>query len=132
MRIVFSDDAQDFQRRNWSGLVHEDPAGTFFHQPAFLKLYWEEFGETLDDLLLAFGEDDAGAQVGAVAFERSGDTLRFLGGVEITDCVRPGRDARGEARVRRRAVGGAARARGLGDGRPVGDRGGLRVVGPAR
>ena len=89
MRIVFSDDAQDFQRRNWSGLVHEDPAGTFFHQPAFLKLYWEEFGETLDDLLLAFGEDDAGAQVGAVAFERSGDTLRFLGGVEVTDYLGP-------------------------------------------
>jgi CelD/BcsL family acetyltransferase involved in cellulose biosynthesis len=89
MRIVFSDDAQDFQRRNWSGLVHEDPAGTFFHQPAFLKLYWEEFGETLDDLLLAFGEDDAGEQVGVVAFERSGHTLRFLGGVEITDYLGP-------------------------------------------
>ena len=51
MRIVFSDDAQDFQRRNWSGLVHEDPAGTFFHQPAFLKLYWEEFAETPEHLL---------------------------------------------------------------------------------
>jgi CelD/BcsL family acetyltransferase involved in cellulose biosynthesis len=89
MRIVFSSDAQDFQRRNWSGLVHQDPAGTFFHQPSFLKLYWEEFGEEADELLLAFGEDDGGAQVGAVGFERSGAELRFLGGVEITDYLGP-------------------------------------------
>ena len=93
MRIVFSEDARDFQRRNWSRLVHEDPAGTFFHQPSYLKLYWEEFGESTDDLVLVFGEDD-GDQVGAVGLERIGDTLRFLGGVEITDymgpVVRPG------------------------------------------
>ena len=89
MRIVFSTDAQDFQRRNWSQLVRQDPAGTFFHQPSFLKLYWEEFGEDSDELLLAFGLDDAGAQVAAVAFERSGTDLRFLGGVEITDYLGP-------------------------------------------
>src|SRR6476646_8235381 len=89
MRIVFSEDAQDFQRRNWSGLVHQDPAGTFFHQPSFLKLYWEEFGEASDGLLLAFGEDDAGEQVAAVGFERSGAELRFLGGIEITDYLGP-------------------------------------------
>ncbi|MDP9185470.1 MAG: GNAT family N-acetyltransferase [Actinomycetota bacterium] len=89
MRIVFSEDARDFQRRNWSGLVQEDPSGTFFHQPAFLKLYWEEFGETTDDLVLAFGQDDAGDEVGAAAFERSGDTLRFLGGTEVTDYMGP-------------------------------------------
>jgi CelD/BcsL family acetyltransferase involved in cellulose biosynthesis len=89
MQIVFSEDARDFQRRNWSGLVHEDPAGTFFHQPSFLKLYWEEFGETSDDLLLAFGQDDADEQIGAVGFERSVDTLRFLGGTEITDYLGP-------------------------------------------
>ncbi len=89
MRIVFSGDARDFQRRNWSGLVQGDPAGTFFHQPSFLKLYWEEFGETSDELVLAFGEDDAGEQVAAVGFERSRTELRFLGGVEITDYLGP-------------------------------------------
>lgn len=89
MRIVFSDDARDFQRRDWSGLVQEDPAGTFFHLPSYLKLYWEEFGETSDDLVLAFGEGDAGEQVGAVGFERTDDTIRFLGGVEITDYLGP-------------------------------------------
>src|SRR3954466_11522567 len=89
MRIVFSEDAQDFQRRNWSRLVQQDPAGTFFQQPSFLKLYWEEFGETTDDLLLAFGQDDAGRQVAAVGFERSGTELRFLGGVEVTDFLGP-------------------------------------------
>ena len=89
MRIVFSEDPRDFQRRDWSRLVHEDPAGTFFHQPSFLKLYWEEFGETSDALCLAFAEDDAGEQIGAVAFERTGDTLRFLGGIEVTDYLGP-------------------------------------------
>jgi CelD/BcsL family acetyltransferase involved in cellulose biosynthesis len=88
MHIVFSVDPRDFQRRDWSGLVQADPAGTFFHQPAFLKLYWEEFGETADELLLAFGVE-GDEQVGAVGFERAGDTLRFLGGVEITDYLGP-------------------------------------------
>ena len=88
MHIVFSPDPRDFQRRDWSGLVQADPDGTFFHQPSFLKLYWEEFGEASDELLLAFGmEDDE--QVAAVGFERAGDTLRFLGGVEITDYLGP-------------------------------------------
>ena len=89
VQIVVSEDARDFQRRNWSALVHEDPAGTFFHQPAFLKLYWEEFGESPEHLLLVFGEDDEGNQVAAVCFERSGDVLRFLGGTEITDYLGP-------------------------------------------
>jgi CelD/BcsL family acetyltransferase involved in cellulose biosynthesis len=89
MRIVFSEDGRDFQRRGWDELVRVDPAGTFFHTPAYLKLYWEEFGETPDHLLLAFAEEDGGAQVGAVAFERVGTTLRFLGGTEVTDYMGP-------------------------------------------
>jgi CelD/BcsL family acetyltransferase involved in cellulose biosynthesis len=89
MRIVFSEDGRDFQRRGWDELVRVDPAGTFFHTPAYLKLYWEEFGETPDHLLLAFAEEDDGAQVGAVAFERVGTTLRFLGGTEVTDYMGP-------------------------------------------
>src|SRR6266487_1630583 len=88
MRIVFSDDGRDFQRRGWAELVDADPAGTFFHTPGYLKLYWEEFGETPEHLLLAFAEED-GVQVGAVAFERIGETLRFLGGTEVTDYMGP-------------------------------------------
>ncbi len=89
MRIVFSEDPRDFARRDWSDLVALDPAGTFFHTPAYLKLYWEEFGETPEHLLLAFAEDEAGRQVGACAFERIGRTLRFLGGTEVTDYLGP-------------------------------------------
>jgi CelD/BcsL family acetyltransferase involved in cellulose biosynthesis len=89
MRITFSEDPTDFRRRDWTDLVRADPAGSFFHLPAYLKLYWEEFGRSPDHLLLAFAEDDAGAQVGAVAFEREGDTLRFLGGTEVTDYLGP-------------------------------------------
>ncbi len=88
MRITFSDDGRDFHRRDWSKLVTADPSGTFFHTPAYLKLYWEEFGETPEHLLLAFAEED-GVQIGAVAFERLGATLRFLGGTEVTDYMGP-------------------------------------------
>ena len=87
--VVFSEDPRDFQRRDWSDLVRVDPAGTLFHTPDFLKLYWEEFGEEPEHLLLAFGEDDTGAQVSAAAFELIGDTLRFLGGTEVTDFMGP-------------------------------------------
>ena len=89
MRIVFSEDGRDFQRRGWDELVEADPAGTFFHTPDYLKLYWEEFGEQPEHLLLAFAEEDDGTQVGAAAFERIGDTLRFLGGTEVTDYMGP-------------------------------------------
>ncbi len=89
MRIVFSEDPRDFHRRDWSALVEADPAGTFFHTPEYLKLYWEEFGERPDHLLFAFAETDDGTQVGAVAFERIDGTLRFLGGTEVTDYMGP-------------------------------------------
>src|ERR1041385_8574981 len=89
MRITFSEDGQDFQRRGWHELVEADPAGTFFHSPDYLKLYWEEFGEQPEHLLLAFAEEDDGTQIGACAFERIGSTLRFLGGTEVTDYMGP-------------------------------------------
>jgi CelD/BcsL family acetyltransferase involved in cellulose biosynthesis len=89
LKVVFSEDPRDFQRRDWSDLVRADPAGTIFHTPDFLKLYWEEFGEGPEHLLLAFGEEESGAQVAAVGFELIEDTLRFLGGTEITDYMGP-------------------------------------------
>jgi CelD/BcsL family acetyltransferase involved in cellulose biosynthesis len=88
MDLVFSQDPRDFARRDWSALVSADPAGTFFHTPGFLKLYWEEFAAEPDHLLLAFAEED-GSQVGAVAFERVDETIRFLGGTEVTDYLGP-------------------------------------------
>ncbi|MGZ8599156.1 MAG: GNAT family N-acetyltransferase [Actinomycetota bacterium] len=88
MDIVLTEDPRDFARRDWSGLVTADPAGTFFHTPQYLKLYWEEFGAEPAHLLFAFAEDD-GVQVGVVAFERLGATLRFLGGTEVTDYLGP-------------------------------------------
>jgi CelD/BcsL family acetyltransferase involved in cellulose biosynthesis len=89
VRVVFSEDGRDFHRRGWRELVNADPAGTFFHTPEYLKLYWEEFGDRPEHLLLGFAEEDDGTQVGAVAFERFGDTLRFLGGTEVTDYMGP-------------------------------------------
>ena len=89
VRIVFSEDPREFHRRDWSALVDADPAGTFFHTPEYLKLYWEEFGERPEHLLLAFAEADDGTQLAAVALERIENTLRFLGGTEVTDYMGP-------------------------------------------
>jgi CelD/BcsL family acetyltransferase involved in cellulose biosynthesis len=86
--IVLSEDPRDFQRRDWADLVAADPAGTIFHTPGFLKLYWEEFGVESNGLLLSFGEAD-GRQVAACALELVGTTLRFLGGTEIVDYLGP-------------------------------------------
>lgn len=88
MDVVFSEDGRDFARRDWSSLVTADPAGTFFHTPQYLKLYWEEFAHQPEHLLLAFAEED-GVQVGAVALERLDGTVRFLGGTEVTDYMGP-------------------------------------------
>ncbi|HEX9375792.1 MAG TPA: GNAT family N-acetyltransferase [Actinomycetota bacterium] len=87
VRISFSEDPRDFLRPDWSDLMDADPAATFFHQPRYLKLYWEEFGHD-SELLLAFAEDEGG-MVGASAFERHGGELRFLGGTEVTDYMGP-------------------------------------------
>jgi CelD/BcsL family acetyltransferase involved in cellulose biosynthesis len=87
MAVLFSDDGQDFLRRDWSALVKADASGTIFHTPEYLKLYWEEFGDAME-LLLGFVERD-GEQVGAAAFERLGSTIRFLGGTEVTDYMGP-------------------------------------------
>jgi CelD/BcsL family acetyltransferase involved in cellulose biosynthesis len=87
VRISFSDDAQDFLSPGWQRAAEADPAATFFHMPRYLKLYWEELGHE-SDLLLAFAEED-GETNGAVAFERTGRRLRFLGGTEVTDYMGP-------------------------------------------
>ncbi len=89
MQITFSEDGRDFVRRDWSELVAADPTGTFFHTPRYLKLYWEEFGERPEHLLLAFAGEEDGTQVGAAAFERIDTKLRFLGGTEVTDYMGP-------------------------------------------
>jgi len=90
-RFVFHelDGAVDRARDAVARFVGADPAGTFFHYPAYLKLYWEEFGEAPEHLLLSFAEEESGEQVGAGAFERIGRTLRFLGGTEVTDYMGP-------------------------------------------
>lgn len=96
--VEFSEDGRDFAARDWSELVSADPDGSFFQTPRYLKLYWEEFGETPEHLLLAFASNDNGDATGAVAFERLGTTLRFLGGTEVTDYMGPvgNPDRRGE------------------------------------
>jgi CelD/BcsL family acetyltransferase involved in cellulose biosynthesis len=88
VNVVFSEDGRDFLRRDWTHLVDADPDSSFFHTPRYLKLYWEEFGGSVD-LRLAFAVGPGKEMLGAVALERSGRTIRFLGGTEVTDYMGP-------------------------------------------
>jgi CelD/BcsL family acetyltransferase involved in cellulose biosynthesis len=86
MRVELTDDPSAFADRDWSGLVAADPAGTFFHTPGYLKLWWEEFGT--GSLMVAFARD-GGRTVGASAFEVTDQVLTFLGGFDVTDYMGP-------------------------------------------
>jgi CelD/BcsL family acetyltransferase involved in cellulose biosynthesis len=86
MHVELTNDPAAFRTREWSALVEADPAGTLFHTPAYLKLWWEEFGA--GSLLLAFAEDD-GQTIGACAFESIQGRLQFLGGFDVTDYMGP-------------------------------------------
>lgn len=87
MRVELTGDASAFMARGWGDLVAADPEATFFHTPAYLKLWWEEFGK--GTLLLAFVVDDQGRMVGACPFEVIDGDLRFMGGFDVTDYMGP-------------------------------------------
>jgi CelD/BcsL family acetyltransferase involved in cellulose biosynthesis len=87
VQVTVSSDPRDFTAHDWSELVASDPAGTFFHTPGYLKLYWEEFGQDAQ-LVLTFAQE-SDRTVGAAAFELADETLRFLGGTEVTDYMGP-------------------------------------------
>ena len=86
MRVELTDDARAFVARDWSPLVERDPSGTFFHTPAYLKLWWEEFGS--GQLVVARARDGR-QDVAACVFEIVGPELRFLGGFDVTDYMGP-------------------------------------------
>ncbi|HMC37576.1 MAG TPA: GNAT family N-acetyltransferase [Actinomycetota bacterium] len=86
MHVELTDDPASFRTRDWGDLVAIDPTGTFFHTPAYLKLWWEEFGT--GRLLLAFVVDQ-GRTIAACPFEVLEGTLRFLGGFDVTDYMGP-------------------------------------------
>ncbi len=87
MRVELTGDASAFHARGWGDLVAADPEGTFFHTPAYLKLWWEEFGR--GTLLLAFVVNAEGRLVAACPFEVVEGTLRFMGGFDVTDYMGP-------------------------------------------
>src|SRR5438093_4747477 len=86
MRVGLTGDPAAFRARDWTRLVDADPSGTFFHIPAYLKLWWEEFGT--GSLALALVEE-GGRDVGACAFELVDGRLLFLGGFDVTDYMGP-------------------------------------------
>jgi CelD/BcsL family acetyltransferase involved in cellulose biosynthesis len=86
MRVLLTDDPTAMRTRDWTSLVDVDPSGTFFHTPAYLKLWWEEFGT--GQLVLAFVLDGK-RTVGACALEIVDGSLRFLGGFDVSDYMGP-------------------------------------------
>jgi CelD/BcsL family acetyltransferase involved in cellulose biosynthesis len=86
VRVELTDDPTVFRRHDWTDVVLADPTGTFFHTPAYLKLWWEEFGT--GSLIVARAVEE-GRTVGACAFEVTGGSLAFLGGFDVTDYMGP-------------------------------------------
>src|SRR3989442_1461634 len=72
MRVELTDDPSCFIARDWTEVTVADPDGTFFHTPAYLKLWWEEFGSGA--LRVAVAESD-GRPVGAAGVEIVGREL---------------------------------------------------------
>jgi CelD/BcsL family acetyltransferase involved in cellulose biosynthesis len=105
MRVELTDDPGAFASRDWTDLVSADPAGTFFHTPAYLKLWWEEFGTGA--LRLAFAVEGE-RTVGAAAFELVDQELTFLGGFDVTDYMGPVSEAGLEAAVAAEMIGALA------------------------
>jgi CelD/BcsL family acetyltransferase involved in cellulose biosynthesis len=87
MRVELTGDASAFHARGWGDLVAADPEGTFFHTPAYLKLWWEEFGTGTP--LMTFVVSEEGKLVGACPFEVVEGTLLFMGGFDVTDYMGP-------------------------------------------
>jgi CelD/BcsL family acetyltransferase involved in cellulose biosynthesis len=86
MRIELAEDPTAFHTGDWTDVVMEDPHGTFFHTPAYLKLWWEEFGA--GRLVIATGVDE-GNVAGACVFQVEDGLLTFLGGFDVTDYMGP-------------------------------------------
>ena len=86
MPVELTDDPTAFVSRDWGHLVQIDRHGTLFHTPAYLKLWWEEFGR--GRLVLAFVTDQD-RTVAACPFELLDSTLTFLGGFDVTDYMGP-------------------------------------------
>lgn len=84
--VELTDDATIFRSGDWSTLVEADPSGTFFHTPAYLKLWWEEFGSGSLAVARVHGKD---GPMAACAFEVVERSLRFLGGFDVTDYMGP-------------------------------------------
>jgi CelD/BcsL family acetyltransferase involved in cellulose biosynthesis len=98
-------DPTAFSSRDWTTLVEEDPEGTLFHTPRFLKIYWEEFGAgALDLAFVRDGED----LLAVAAFEVRDGLLAWLGGFDVTDYMGPVGLPAGRDRAAKELMGAAA------------------------
>lgn len=74
----------------WQELLSADPNRHIFATPVWNRLWWEQFGEEQEGLVLSFHDPDP---VGLAAFTidetSQGRRLRFIGGDDLTDYQGP-------------------------------------------
>jgi CelD/BcsL family acetyltransferase involved in cellulose biosynthesis len=88
MEVDVRTGAGALEEDDWSVAVVADPHGTVFHTPAFLRLWWEHYGE--GELVAVRARAGAGGEVvGFCACEVRDGALRFVGGTEVTDYMGP-------------------------------------------
>ena len=79
----------------WEQLVEDDPLGTTFHGPAYLRLWVDELGQRSAVRVHELRDGDATVGFVPVALQREGtatgpsEVVRFLGGTDVTDYVGP-------------------------------------------
>ena len=69
--------------QSWDPLVPDCDVKAFFLSHRWQRLWWENFGEGRDLLLVAFQQD--GETVGIAPLQRQGDTIAFLGDTDLFD-----------------------------------------------
>lgn len=84
-------DAGCFAMPEWSALLHDDPERHIFGTPEWNKAWWEEFPANKDLLILSLSRGGTPAAIVPLYRKNEPDkrTLRFVGGIELTDYLGP-------------------------------------------
>ena len=69
--------------QSWDPLVPDCDVKAFFLSHRWQRLWWENFGQGRELLLLAFQQD--GETIGIAPLQRQGDTISFLGDTDLFD-----------------------------------------------
>lgn len=89
--VTLHSDPSIFEAAAWRALADKDPDRHVFSTPEWNRLWWEEFGEGKDLMVLEFAEQGSAFAFVPLYRKYEGDRkiLRFVGGIDLTDYLGP-------------------------------------------